>query len=60
MFEPEYINNTRCFATDQFKPKEWECKICRLQYTSLEKRYGTKCWQGHVLTEIANNQLQPT
>lgn len=37
---------------DHFEPKLWECKICNLQYTSLQKGYGGKCWQGHILTRI--------
>jgi len=33
--------------------KTWECKICKHQYTDREKGYGTKCWQGHLLTKIS-------
>ncbi len=42
-------------ATD-LESKTWECKICQSKYTSLEKGYGTKCWQGHELTKI----VEPT
>jgi len=43
--------------TDHLQPKTWECKTCQTKYTDLEKGYGTKCWQGHELTKIANQPL---
>ena len=47
-------------ATDHLEPKTWECKKCGTKYTDLEKGYGTRCWQGHELTEIAIQALHRT
>ena len=38
--------------TDHLESKLWECKICNRQYTELQKGYGWKCWQGHILTKV--------